>query len=63
MPLISLIILSIFHPIFKILILVSLALFYFYCFLLRLEVNDWVEEERARNQLMLERMEEEKNKF
>ena len=37
------------------LILITLGLFYFYCFLLRFEVNNWVKEINARKQYLNEK--------
>ena len=47
------------------LILITLGLFYFYCFLLRFEVNNWVKEINARNQYLYEKKksEDELNTF
>ncbi len=56
-PFILLIIISFLYPSFKltIVILITLGLFFLYCFLLRFEVNDWIREERAKNEYILEK--------
>ena len=38
---------------------IPLELFYFYCFLLRFEVNDWTIEAMVRNQYLLEKKQRE----
>lgn len=48
-PLIILIILTFLFTFDKSLLLIPLGLFYFYCFLLRFEVNSWIRELSAKN--------------
>jgi len=64
-PIMLLIILSILFEFSKPLLLISLGLFYFYCFLLRFEVNNWVQEMSARNQYLMnkKKREEDLNTF
>lgn len=40
---------------FAVFVLITLAMFYFYCFLLRLSVNDWIRERNWRLQLIEQR--------
>jgi hypothetical protein len=54
-PLIALIVLSVMVEFSKPLLFILIGLFYFYCFLLRFEVNDWCREALARNQYLLEK--------
>ncbi len=51
--------------IFPALTIVGLIPFYFYCFILRMEVKSWLQEIRARNELVLQkiRKENESNEF
>jgi len=58
-PIILLIILSIEVEFSRPLLFISLGLFYFYCFLLRFEVNDWVREAMVRNQYLFEKKQRE----
>ena len=58
-PIIILIILSVMVEFSRPLLFLSVGLFYFYCFLLRFEVNDWVREAMARNQYLLEKKQRE----
>ncbi len=48
-PTLFLLLFSIIDHFLKPLILLSLALFYLYCFLLRFDVNNWIAELRAKN--------------
>lgn len=43
----------------KPLLFISLGLFYFYCFLLRFQVNDWSKEAMARDQYLFEKKQRE----
>lgn len=54
-PLIVFIIISFLDPFLKPAALITIGLFYFYCFLLRFSVNDWIREERAKNEYILEK--------
>ncbi len=54
-PLIVLIVISFLDPFLKPAILITIGLFYFYCFLLRFSVNDWLTEIRAKNEYLLEK--------
>ena len=58
-PIIILIILSVMVEFSRPLLFLSVGLFYFYCFILRFEVNDWVREAMARNQYLLEKKQRE----
>ena len=64
-PLLILLIVSFTIEFMMPLLLVPLGLFYFYCFLLRFEVNGWIREFDAKQQLILEKQkrEEELNHF
>jgi hypothetical protein len=61
LPFILLLVLSLMYEFGRPLIYISLGLFYFYCFLLRFEVNDWSREAIARNQYILEKKKKELN--
>lgn len=54
-PLIVFIVISFIDPFLKPAILLTIGLFYLYCFLLRFEVNDWIKERRAMNEYILEK--------
>lgn len=54
-PIIFLLILSVMVEFSKPLLFITLGLFYFYCFLLRFEVNDWVREASAKNQYLIDK--------
>jgi hypothetical protein len=56
-PLILLIILTFLFAFDKSLFLIPLGLFYFYCFLLRFEVNGWIRELSAKNLFLLKQKE------
>ncbi len=60
-PIIFLLILSVMVEFSKPLLFIPLGLFYFYCFLLRFEVNNWAREEIARNQYLLDKKKKENN--
>lgn len=65
-PLIILSVIAILFPLYYIAApLISIILFYLYCFLLRFEVNEWLRGISARNQWLLEKHErdEELNSF
>ena len=48
---------------FPMIIIVGLAPFYFYCFILRMEVRNWLQEKNARNELTLQKFKKENEKF
>jgi hypothetical protein len=54
-PVLLLLISSLTSEFNRILLLLSLGLFYLYCFLLRLEVNNWVQEDMAKRQYIIEK--------
>lgn len=58
-PIILLIVSSILFEFSRPLLFLSLGLLYFYFFLLRFEVNDWVREANARNQYLIDKKEKE----
>ncbi|MGD8780759.1 MAG: hypothetical protein PVH88_17575 [Ignavibacteria bacterium] len=59
LPVIIFIIISFLYEFGRPLLFISLGLFYFYCFMLRFEVIDWVKEMNARNQYLLNKMKSE----
>jgi hypothetical protein len=58
-PLVSFIVLSFFSSYGSLYILIALGLFYFYCFLLRFEVNNWVQDDMAKRQYLIEKKQRE----
>jgi len=58
-PFILFLILSLMVEFSRPLLFISLGLFYFYCYLLRFEVNDWAREAMSRNQYLLEKKQSE----
>jgi uncharacterized membrane protein len=58
-PIIVLLILSWMVEFSRPLLFITLGLFYFYCFLLRFQVNDWSREAMARNQYLFEKKQRE----
>lgn len=48
-------VLSILYTYLRLMLPILLGLFYFYCFVLRFEVNNWVSEIRAHNQYLIEK--------
>jgi hypothetical protein len=54
-PIILLLILAVMVEFSRPLLFISLGLFYFYYFLLRFEVNDWVREASAKNQYLIDK--------
>lgn len=58
-PVIFLLIFTAMAEFSNILLFIILGLFYFYCFLLRFEVNDWVREARARSQFLANKQKKE----
>ncbi|HOI29642.1 MAG TPA: hypothetical protein PLZ15_07735 [Melioribacteraceae bacterium] len=59
-PVIFLLLFTVIAEFSNILLFITLGLFYFYCFLLRFEVNDWVREARARSQYLIDKQKREK---
>jgi len=58
-PIIVLLILSWMVEFSRPLLFITLGLFYFYCFILRFEVNEWSREAMARNQYLFEKKQRE----
>ncbi|NOX67485.1 MAG: hypothetical protein GXO85_17195 [Chlorobi bacterium] len=50
---------AIFYPVLS---MFGLIPFYFYCFLLRMEARNWLEEKRAKNEMILEKIKRENEK-
>lgn len=43
-------------PVLKLMLLVIIGVFYFYCFILRVEVNNWAKETRAKNEYLINKL-------